>query len=125
MKHFVVNEGDKPLPIIVFSSIKPTHPLNFLLHVALSLGEFSNGLELFGDSTDIHDIFHSAIQCLAELALISIYKSPEAMLMLMTFDVLFIDELGHWSDGYIAVIDIILRCIGGSNAFLEVYWCLP
>jgi hypothetical protein len=34
------------------------------------------------------------VQCLAELALISIYKSPEAMLMLMTLDVLFIDELG-------------------------------
>ena len=29
------------------------------------------------------------VQCLAELALISIYKSPEAMLTLMTLDVLF------------------------------------
>ncbi len=57
------------------------------------------------------------VQHLAELALISIYKSPEAMLMLMTLDVLFINELGQWSDGYIAVIDIILRCIRGSNAF--------
>jgi hypothetical protein len=57
------------------------------------------------------------VQCLAELALISIYKSPEAMLMLMTLDVLFINELGQWSDGYIAVIDIILRCVRGSNAF--------
>jgi hypothetical protein len=65
------------------------------------------------------------VQHLAELALISIYKSPEAMLMLVTLDVLFIDELGQWSDGYIAVVDIILRCIRGSNAFLEVYWCLP
>jgi hypothetical protein len=65
------------------------------------------------------------VQCLAELALISIYKSPEAMLMLMTLDVLFIDELGQWSDGYIAVVDIILRCVRGLNAFLEVYWCLP
>ena len=35
----------------------------------------------------------------------------------MTLDVLFIDELGQWSDGYIAVVDIILRCIRGSNAF--------
>jgi hypothetical protein len=43
------------------------------------------------------------VQCLAEHALISIYKSPEAMLTLMTVDVLFIDELGKWSDGYIAV----------------------
>ncbi len=60
MKHFVVDEGDKPLPIIVFSNIKPTHPLNFLLHVALSLREFSNELELFGDSTDICNIFHVA-----------------------------------------------------------------
>jgi hypothetical protein len=59
MYHFVVDEGDKPLPIIVFSNIKPTHPLNFLLHVALSLGEFSNALELFGDSTDICNIFHA------------------------------------------------------------------
>jgi hypothetical protein len=59
------------------------------------------------------------VQRLAELALISIYKSPEAMLMLMTLDVLFIDELGQWSDGYIAVVDIILRHIRGSNAFLE------
>jgi hypothetical protein len=57
------------------------------------------------------------VQCLAELALISIYKSPEAMLTLMTLDVLFIDELGQWSDGYIAVIDIILRCVRGSNDF--------
>jgi hypothetical protein len=57
------------------------------------------------------------VQCLAELALISIYKSPEAMLTLMTLDVLFIDELGQWSDGYIAVIDIILRRVRGSNAF--------
>jgi hypothetical protein len=65
------------------------------------------------------------VQHLAELALISIYKSPEAMLMLVTLDVLFIDELGQWSDGYIAVVDIILRCIRGLNAFLEVYWCLP
>jgi hypothetical protein len=60
MNHFVVDEGDKPLPVIVFSNIKPTHPLNFLLHVALSLGEFSNKLELYGDSTDIHSIFHAA-----------------------------------------------------------------
>jgi hypothetical protein len=34
--------------------------LNFLLHVALSLGEFSNELELLGNSTDICDIFHAA-----------------------------------------------------------------
>ena len=60
MKHFVVDEGDKPLPIIVFSNIKPTHLLNFLLHVVISFGEFSNELELFGDSTDIHNIFHAA-----------------------------------------------------------------
>jgi hypothetical protein len=44
----------------VFSNIKPTHQLNFLLHVALSLGEFSKELELYGDSTDIHGIFHAA-----------------------------------------------------------------
>ncbi len=33
------------------------------------------------------------------------------MLMLMTLDVLFIDELGQWSDTYIAVIDIILSAL--------------
>jgi hypothetical protein len=60
MKHFVVDEGDQPLPVIVFSNIKPTHLLNFLLHVALSLGEFSNELELFGDSTDICEIIHAS-----------------------------------------------------------------
>jgi hypothetical protein len=54
MKHFVVDEGEKPLPVMVFSNIKPTHPLNFLLHVAL------NKLELSGDSTDICNIFHAA-----------------------------------------------------------------
>jgi hypothetical protein len=46
MKCFVIDEGDKPLLVIVFSNIKPTRLLNFLLHVALSLGEFSNELEL-------------------------------------------------------------------------------
>jgi hypothetical protein len=60
MKYFVVDEWDMPLPVIVFSNIKPTHPLNFLLNVVLSLGEFSNKLELFGDSTNICDIFHAA-----------------------------------------------------------------
>jgi hypothetical protein len=59
MKHFVVDEGDKPLHVIVFSNIKPTRLFNFLLHVALSLGEFSNLLEVFGDISDIHDIFHA------------------------------------------------------------------
>jgi hypothetical protein len=60
------------------------------------------------------------MQCLAELAFISIYKSPEAMLMLMTLDVHFIDELGQWSDAYIAIIDIILGHVKGSNAFKGV-----
>jgi hypothetical protein len=50
--------ASNPLPMIMFSHIKPsTHLLNFLLHVALSLGEFLNELELFGDSTDICNIF--------------------------------------------------------------------
>jgi hypothetical protein len=60
MEHFVVDEGEKPLPIITFSNLKPACPLNLLHHVVLILGEFSNELELFGDSTDIHDIFHAA-----------------------------------------------------------------
>jgi hypothetical protein len=41
-----------------------------------------------------------SVQHLAELALISIYKSPEAMYTLITLDVLFVNELGQWSDGY-------------------------
>jgi hypothetical protein len=57
------------------------------------------------------------VQHLAELALVSIFKSPEAMLTIMMLDVLFIFELGQWSDADIAVIDIILRCIRGSNVF--------
>jgi hypothetical protein len=57
------------------------------------------------------------VQHLAELAWISIYKSPEAILMLMTLDVLFVNELGQWSDGYLAVVDIIWRCVRGLNAF--------
>jgi hypothetical protein len=65
------------------------------------------------------------VQHLAELAWISIYKSPKAMLMLMTLDVLFIDELGQWSDAYLAVIDIILKHVRSLNTFLEAYWCLP
>jgi hypothetical protein len=54
MKHFVVDKGEMLLPVMVLSNIKPSHPLNFLLHVAL------NKLELFGDSTDICNIFHAA-----------------------------------------------------------------
>jgi hypothetical protein len=105
-------------------NIKPTHPLNFLLHLALSLGEFSMDWNFLGIVLTFMT-YSTQPKCLAELAVISIYKSPDATLMLMTFDVLFINELRQWSDGYIAVIDIILRCIGGSNAFLEAYWCLP
>jgi hypothetical protein len=44
--------------------------------------------------------------------------AQETMLTLMTLDGLFIDELGQWTKGFIAGIDIILRCIRGSNAFL-------
>jgi hypothetical protein len=47
------------------------------------------------------------------------------MMMLMTLDVLFIDELGQWSDAYLAVIDIILKHVRSLNTFLEAYWCLP
>jgi hypothetical protein len=46
MKHFVMDEEEKPLHIIVFSNIEPTHPWNYLLHVALGLGEFSNELDI-------------------------------------------------------------------------------
>lgn len=60
MERFVVDEGDTPLPVIVFSNIKPTRPQNFLLHVALSMGEFSNEVELFMNSTDIRSIYRNA-----------------------------------------------------------------
>ena len=60
MERFVLDDGDAPLPTIVFSNIKPTRPQPFLLHVALSLGMFSNEVELFGDSTDVRDIFEHA-----------------------------------------------------------------
>jgi hypothetical protein len=44
-------------------------------------------------------------------------KSPEAN---MKLDVLFIDELGQWSDGYIAVSDIILRHVREWNPLTGV-----
>jgi hypothetical protein len=68
------------------------------------------------------------VQRLAELALKSIYKSPEAMLMLMTLDVLFINEFGQWPDGYIAVVDNLKMCqrikcfFGGILVFAMMDW---
>jgi hypothetical protein len=45
------------------------------------------------------------VQHLAQLALSNIYlQIPEAMLMFMTLDLLFIDGLGQWSDAYIAIV---------------------
>jgi hypothetical protein len=63
------------------------------------------------------------VQHLAELALVSIYKLPEALLSIMMLDVLFIVELGQWSDAYIAVFDIILRCIRWSNFLRGIGVC--
>jgi predicted GIY-YIG superfamily endonuclease len=57
MTTFVFDDGKKPLPVIVYSNIKPTRPHNFLLHVVLSMGSFCNELELYGGSSDYRDIF--------------------------------------------------------------------
>lgn len=45
LSHFVAEEEDKLLPIVVFSSIKPSHPTEFLLHILLSLGRFETELD--------------------------------------------------------------------------------
>ena len=51
---------DKPLPIVVFSNIKPTQTNIFLIHIVLSLGNFTNEYDLFGNSHDIHSAFITA-----------------------------------------------------------------
>jgi hypothetical protein len=64
-----------------------------------------------------YPLAQAIVYCLAELALIYMDKSPEAN---MKLDVLFIDELGQWSDGYIAVSDIILRHVREWNPLTGV-----
>ena len=48
---------DKPLPIVVFLNIKPTQTNIFLIHIVLSLGNFMNEYDLFGNSHDIRSAF--------------------------------------------------------------------
>ena len=43
---FVVDEGDKHLPVPVFSSITPKTPIPFLNHIMLSIGEFETELDI-------------------------------------------------------------------------------
>jgi hypothetical protein len=55
---FVLGDNMK-LPIPVFSNIKPTQPHRFLIHVLLSMGDFSNELELW-EQGNIKDAFVKA-----------------------------------------------------------------
>ena len=42
---YVIANGGKDLPIVVFSSITPRNPLDFLLHIMLMLGEYETELD--------------------------------------------------------------------------------
>ena len=71
----------------------------------------------------IHKLFavpvceFSSVQRTAELALFSLYRSPEKMAMLQVLDVLCVDELGQFSSGLISILDIILRRLRNSSKF--------
>ena len=68
----------------------------------------------------VHNLFAipvneaASVQRLAELAAISLYKSPERLAFLQRLDVLFFDELGQASSELISCIDMILRRVRGS-----------
>jgi predicted GIY-YIG superfamily endonuclease len=72
----------------------------------------------------VHNLFAipvregSSVHRLAELAAISLYKSPERLAFLQRLDVLFFDELGQASCELISCIDMILRRVRGSDQFL-------
>jgi hypothetical protein len=72
----------------------------------------------------VHNLFaipvheSASVQRLAELAVISLYKSPERLGLLQRLDVLFFDELGQASSELISCIDMILRHVRGSDQFL-------
>jgi GIY-YIG catalytic domain len=55
---------------------------------------------------------------MAELAVISIQKKPEAMAFLRSLDVLFMDEMGQLSVDIISVLDIVMRRIRNSSLFM-------
>jgi predicted GIY-YIG superfamily endonuclease len=59
-----------------------------------------------------------SVQRLAELALQNLYKCPDRQAVLMATDVYFGDEFGQFSDIYICVVDIILRTLRNSTAFM-------
>jgi len=71
----------------------------------------------------LHKVFNlpvregTTVQRLAELALHSIYGNPELTALLLTLDVLFVDELGQMSSGTMACLDIILRRLRDSSQF--------
>jgi hypothetical protein len=116
MKHFVVDEGDKPLPVIVFSNIKPTRLLNFLLHVVLSLGEFSNKLELFGDSTDICSVFHAT----------KLYNPIHPVMSTKDTIHYVVEQLVHLPGGTkmfdrlcVSTYSVILEALVGGNILLQ------
>ena len=54
------DEFTKKLPLCVISPIKPTRSNKFLIHVILSMGIFSNEVDLWSEGTSIADIFYNA-----------------------------------------------------------------
>ena len=64
----------------------------------------------------VHDT--ASVHRLAELALLRLYKNTQALYVLQTLDVLFIDELGQLSAQLISCLDIILRRVRNSNLFM-------
>ena len=45
-KIFLIDDGNKNLPIPVYSYVKPTMGPRFLLHIMLSMGEFETEIDL-------------------------------------------------------------------------------
>jgi DNA replication protein DnaC len=72
----------------------------------------------------VHNLFAipvneaASVQRLAELAAISLYKTPERLAFLQRLDVLFFDELGQASSELMSCIDMILRRVRESDQFL-------
>lgn len=57
---FFLCKVDEPLPIVFFWNINPTQNNLFVIHIVLSLGNFTNEYDLFGNSHDIHSVFTTA-----------------------------------------------------------------
>jgi hypothetical protein len=56
--------------------------------------------------------------CMAELALLKLYKNPLALYNLQTIEVLFVNELGQLPVQLMLVLDIILRRIWNLNQYM-------